>query len=86
MVEVEKFQSSPRLEAGCNPINSATIALYEITFQSSPRLEAGCNIRRIHNKLGTTACFNPHPALKRGATSGVHLRLCPPNVSILTPP
>ena len=60
------FQSSPGREAGCNvplslPYASGTL------FQSSPGREAGCN-SKAHPPGQPIHRFNPHPAVKPGAT------------------
>ncbi len=43
-------------------------------FQSSPRLEAGCNGLPGVYRRRRRSCFNPHPALKRGATGTLQTR------------
>ena len=78
------FQSSPRTQAGCNNAHSVAV-LEEGLFQSSPRTQAGCNFPLSCAFVFLTPSFNPHPALRRGATP---VRAAIPGcaaVSILTP-
>ena len=60
------FQSSARINTGCNGVSVRT-ALSDLVFQSSARINTGCNVghwwaRPLHLR------FNPQPASTRAAT------------------
>ena len=68
-----QFQSSPGCEAGCNkrfhPDAVEAGAETSPWFQSSPGCEAGCNVEvPLRRYAKPHRCFNPHPAVKPGAT------------------
>ena len=79
------FQSSPGLATGCNPTWMDGVPP-RLMFQSSPGLATGCNGVPAAAD-GRTGSFNPHPALRPGATlTQIADGNYPIEVSILTRP
>ncbi len=79
------FQSSPRLEAGCN-IAKHGVNQQELLFQSSPRLEAGCN-RYVPTYIYGPRAFQSSPRLEAGCNKTMVVEQAEKVVvSILTPP
>ena len=80
------FQSSPGLATGCNSRQTRTLT-GRVRFQSSPGLATGCNGAGGRRGPGDPSCFNPHPALRPGATTlGLLQNRQDAMVSILTRP
>ena len=67
-LQVCLFQSSPSGEAGCYKRQCKKSSARGL-FQSSPSGEAGCYNSTPALECFTPERFNPHPAVKLGATS-----------------
>ena len=64
-----RFQSSPCDQTGCD-MHWNTDETWTDQFQSSPCDQTGCDGRPTCRKCEESHSFNPHPAIKQGATCG----------------